>query len=53
MNIFRLGIDRDHGAREVLIDPVVDRARAEIGVLAVEAAFGRLIGVFEPVVQSH
>ena len=53
MQIFSLGIDRGHGAREVFVDAIVDRDGAEIGVLAVEAALGRLVGVLEPVVADE
>ena len=53
MEIFSLGIDRGHRAREVFVDAILDRDRAEIGVLAVEPALGRLVGVLEPVVADE
>ncbi len=38
---------------EFLVDVILDRDRAEIGILAVEAALGRLVGVLEPVIADE
>ena len=45
MQFLSLGIDCGHGARELFVDTIVDRDRAVIGILTVEAALGRLVGV--------
>ena len=37
---------------QFVVDAVLDRHRAEIGILAVEAAFRRLVGVLEPVIAD-
>ena len=37
---------------EVLVNKIVDLDRAEIGILAVEATFRRLVGMLEPVVTD-
>jgi len=53
MQFLSLGIDCGHGARELFVDTIVDRDRTVIGILTVEAALGRLVGVLEPVVADE
>ena len=52
MQRFGLGVNRSHRLREFLVDVVFDRDRAEIRILAIEAALRPLIGVFEPVIAD-
>ena len=49
---FGLGVNRSHRLRELQIDIVTDCYRPEIGILAIEAALRRLIGVLEPVIAD-
>ena len=37
---------------EVLVNKIIDLDRAEIGILAIEATFRRLVGMLEPVVTD-
>jgi hypothetical protein len=50
---FRLGISQCHRVHEVFVGKIIDRNRTEIGILAVEATFRRLIGMLEPVVTDQ
>jgi hypothetical protein len=47
-----VGVDCCHCAGQFVVDMVLDRHGAEIRILAIEAAFGRLIGVLEPVIAD-
>jgi len=53
MNLLCRGVDPDHGFSRLVIDLVFDRHHAEIGILAVKASFGRLIGMHEPMIAHH
>ena len=53
MQRFGLGVNRSHRLRELQIDIVTDCYRPEIGILAIEAALRRLIGVLEPVIADN
>ena len=53
MEIFGLGIDRRHRAREFFVDTIIDRDGAEVGILAVEPALRRLVGMLEPVIADE
>ena len=53
MHSFCLRVHGWHFARELVVDPVLDRNPAEIRVFAIEAAFRRLVCVLEPAVADE
>ena len=52
MQTFGRGVHLCHGRGQLDVDTVLDRDRAEIGILAVEAPCRWLVGMFEPVIAD-
>lgn len=53
MHLLSLFVDAGHPPRELVIYDIINGDDAVIGVLSVEAALGRLIGVQEPMVTDE